>query len=661
MANRQTEEKITALYERLSRDDDLTGDSNSILNQKRYLESYAAQRGYTNIVHYTDDGWSGGNFDRPAWKRLVADIEAGKVAHLLCKDLSRIGRNYLQTGFYTEVMFRQNGVHFVAVANNIDSEEQDSGEFAPFLNIMNEWYLRDQSKKVSAAYRVKGKAGKPTTNNAIYGYKKDPEDKDHWLVDEEAAAVVRRIFRLAVEGHGPHEIAKILTQEQVECPAYYLARNGRGSRKNTVDTSRPYDWYGFTVSSMLTKPEYMGHTVNFRSSKKSYRDKRVKNDPSDWLIFENTHEAIVDPETWQLAQQVKRTVRRTDTTGVANPLTGLVFCADCGAKMYNHRGKRKKDGREYGTDFYNCSTYTLTFERETQMCFSHTVSTKALNTLILETIRTTASYESTHDYDEYHFDLDSIEHDPYVLISILSVLHEGAWTLDQVQGTLETLFDRQYILTEDVVVEVRYRTESRTDSEGNSYTVEVPYNYYICYVTLENRNLSHLPLEMMNEEQMSRYSLYMSTLGNRPDLFPESAYVGKYVTNPPAGYDVPGDYLDDETFAAMLTEAEKYLGYPYVWGGSSPATSFDCSGFVSWVINHSGWNVGRLGAQGLYNICTPTSNPKPGDLVFFVGTYDTAGVSHCGIYVGDGMMIHCGDPVQYANLNTSYWQSHFYA
>ena len=271
------------------------------------------------------------------------------------------------------------------------------------------------------------------------------------------------------------------------------------------------------------------------------------------------------------------------------------------------------------------------------------------------------SYESTHDYDEYHFDLDSIEHDPYVLISILSVLHEGAWTLDQVQGTLETLFDRQYILTEDVVVEVRYRTESRTDSEGNSYTVEVPYNYYICYVTLENRNLSHLPLEMMNEEQMPRYSLYMSTLGNRPDLFPESAYVGKYVTNPPAGYDVPGEYLDDETFAAMLTEAEKYLGYPYVWGGSSPATSFDCSGFVSWVINHSGWNVGRLGAQGLYNLCTPTSSPKPGDLVFCVGTYDTAGVSHCGIYVGDGMMIHCGDPIQYAKLNTSYWQSHFYA
>ena len=177
----------------------------------------------------------------------------------------------------------------------------------------------------------------------------------------------------------------------------------------------------------------------------------------------------------------------------------------------------------------------------------------------------------------------------------------------------------------------------------------------------KTKNLSHLPLEIMGEEQMARYSLYMSTLGNRPDLFPESAYVGKYITNPPAVYDVPEEYLDDETFAAILGEAEKYLGYPYVWGGSSPAMSFDCSGFVSWVINHSGWNVGRLGAQGLYNICTPTSAPRPGDLVFFVGTYDTAGVSHCGIYVGDNMMIHCGDPISYANLNTSYWQSHFYA
>ena len=270
------------------------------------------------------------------------------------------------------------------------------------------------------------------------------------------------------------------------------------------------------------------------------------------------------------------------------------------------------------------------------------------------------SYESTHDYDEYHFDLDEIEHDPYVLLSLLCSLHEGQWTLDQVEGSLQTLFDSQYILTEDVVVEVRYRTETHTDSEGNDYEVEVPYNYYICYVTLKNKNLSHLPVYLLSEDQMSRYAIYMATLGNRPDLFPGSEYVGKY-TETPEGYEVPREYLDDETFAAILSEAEKYIGYPYVWGGSSPATSFDCSGYVSWVINHSGWNVGRLGAQGLYNICTPTSNPQPGDLVFFKGTYDTPGVSHCGIYVGDNKMLHCGDPIGYANLNTSYWQSHFYA
>ena len=271
------------------------------------------------------------------------------------------------------------------------------------------------------------------------------------------------------------------------------------------------------------------------------------------------------------------------------------------------------------------------------------------------------TYESTHDYDEYHFDLDGIEHDPYVLISILSALHEGQWTLSQAAGTLQTLFDRQYILTEEVVVEVRYRTETRTDSEGNDYEVEIPYNYYICYVTLENKNLSHLPVYFMSEEQMSRYAIYMSTVGNRPDLFPDSPYVDRYITNPPQGYEVPGEYLDDETFAAMLSEAQKYIGYPYVWGGSSPATSFDCSGYLSWVINHSGWNVGRQTAQGLYNLCTPVSSPRPGDLVFFKGTYNTSGVSHCGIYVGDGRMLHCGDPIGYANLNTSYWQSHFYA
>lgn len=276
------------------------------------------------------------------------------------------------------------------------------------------------------------------------------------------------------------------------------------------------------------------------------------------------------------------------------------------------------------------------------------------------------TYESTHDYDEYHFDLDTIEHDPYVLISIITALHQGEWTLDEVQGTLQMLFDRQYILTEDVVVETRYRTETDTwtDADGNTHTdtYQVPYDYYICTVTLENFNLSHVPVYIMSEEQLGMYATYMATLGNRPDLFPGSGYIGKYVEGSYTDYDIPPEALDDEVFAAIIKEAEKYLGYPYVWGGSSPSTSFDCSGFVSWVINHSGWDVGRLGAQGLCNICTPVSsaNVKPGDLVFFTGTYDTPGVSHVGIYVGNNMMIHCGDPISYANLNSSYWQAHFY-
>ncbi|WP_417050388.1 C40 family peptidase [Dysosmobacter welbionis] len=276
------------------------------------------------------------------------------------------------------------------------------------------------------------------------------------------------------------------------------------------------------------------------------------------------------------------------------------------------------------------------------------------------------TYESTHDYDEYYFDLDTIEHDPYVLISIITALHQGEWTLDEVQGTLQMLFDRQYILTEDVVVETRYRTETDTwtDADGNTHTdtYQVPYDYYICTVTLENFNLSHVPVYIMSEEQLGMYATYMATLGNRPDLFPGSGYIGKYVEGSYTDYDIPPEALDDEVFAAIIKEAEKYLGYPYVWGGSSPSTSFDCSGFVSWVINHSGWDVGRLGAQGLCNICTPvpSANVKPGDLVFFTGTYDTPGVSHVGIYVGNNMMIHCGDPISYANLNSSYWQSHFY-
>ena len=389
----QDPNKITALYERLSRDDDQVGDSNSIVNQKKYLEGYAAQRGYTNIQHYTDDGWSGGNFDRPAWKQLVADIEAGKVAHVLVKDMSRIGRDYLQTGFYTEVMFRQHGVHFVAIANGVDSNDQNSNEFAPFLNIMNEWYLRDLSRKQRTAIRVKGESGKPTTNSAIYGYKKLPGDKYTWHIDEEAAAVVRRIFRLTIEGKGPYDIARILYDDKVETPAVYFGKQNKGIWKSKEEFPNPYNWSGYIVAQILSKPEYMGHTVNFRSHKQSYKDRTaIKIPQEEWLIFENTHEAIVDKETWELAQKLRKTPRRIDTWGEANPLTGLLYCADCGAKMYNHRSKGGTENNPYPSDFFDCSTYTLAHQKHDTACCGHYISTKALRSLILETVRAAATY-----------------------------------------------------------------------------------------------------------------------------------------------------------------------------------------------------------------------------------------------------------------------------
>ena len=286
------------------------------------------------------------------------------------------------------------------------------------------------------------------------------------------------------------------------------------------------------------------------------------------------------------------------------------------------------------------------------------------------------NYENTHGYNEYHFAVDEIYHDPYVLLSALTALHKGEWTIDQVEGDIQTLFIKQYTLTEKVITEVRYKEETRhkiewyVDDEGNlipqlvSYKVQVSYNYYICYVTLKNNNLSHIPSQIMTEDELELYSVYMATLGNRPDLYPDSEYVDRYYNTEYEDYEISESALTDERFAAIIAEAEKYLGYPYVFGGSSPSTSFDCSGFVSWVYNRCGWNIGRPTAQGLFDICTPVSsvNVKPGDLVFFEGTYDAGRtVTHVGVYVGNNMMLHCGDPIQYESLTKPYWQEHFYA
>lgn len=400
MKNRQTDHMITALYERLSRDDDFSGESNSIVNQKRYLESYASEHGFDHCVHYTDDGYSGANFDRPAWKQLIIDIENGKVGTVIAKDMSRIGREYLYTGYYTEIFFRQNNVRFIAVANGVDSIDQSTSEFAPMLNLINEFVLRDLSKKQKASYQARIKAGIPTTNMVIYGYKKDPEKKHHWLIDEEAASVVRLIYQMSVNGYGPAVIAAKLRDMKIECPSVYQAKHG--INVNRADMTRPYDWASSSVAELIPKQEYLGHSVNLRHRKESYKDKKITYlPPEEWIIMENTHEAIIDQETWDLAQRAKDVKHRTDTIGFSNPLTGLVYCADCGARMYNHRKRWSPEKEEesnqatlkvYKEDHYECATYNRTDRHMDVQCSRHYVNTLALHELILETIRYVASY-----------------------------------------------------------------------------------------------------------------------------------------------------------------------------------------------------------------------------------------------------------------------------
>ena len=389
--------RITALYERLSRDDDLAGDSNSIVNQKKMLEDYAKNNGYTNTVHFTDDGFSGGSFERPGWKQMLSRIENGDIGTVIVKDMSRVGRDYLQVGFYTEVFFREKGVRFIAVSNGVDSTNNTSSEFAPFLNIMNEWYLRDCSRKITAVLRAKGKEGKPITSNPPYGYVKSPDDKNLWLVDEEAAEVVKKIFRLTVEGMGPYQIAKRLMAEKVEKPSYYQATRQRGNFKTMWDFETPYNWTGGSVVRILERPEYMGDTVNFRSHKESYKDKKaVKNSSEDILIFQDTHEPIIDRRTWYLVQELRKTVRRVDTGGEGSLLTGKLYCADCGGKMHYRRSTTRagRDWRgipngevQHTSAGFNCSTYNSSRKKYKQVCCSHSIKEDTVKQLILESIQ----------------------------------------------------------------------------------------------------------------------------------------------------------------------------------------------------------------------------------------------------------------------------------
>ena len=379
MSVKQTESKITALYERLSRDDDNAGDSNSIVNQKKYLESYAQQRGYTNCRHYTDDGWSGGNFERPAWKQLIADIEAGKVAHVIVKDMSRAGRDYLQTGFYTEVFFRQHGVHFVAIANSVDSDDQNSNEFAPFLNIMNEWYPRDTSKKVRVSLRQRGTSGKHM-GKPPYGYRCDPEDKDHWILDEEAAQVVKLIFDLCIDGKGPEQIARILEEKQILTTRALYAK-----RKKKPMPERPYHWGNQSIVAILERQEYTGCTCNFKTYSKSYKlKKRIPNEPEDMFYLPDTQEAIVSQAQFDRVQELRKNKRRPVKAERQGLFSGLLFCADCGSKLHFATSKRF-EGKQ---DCYVCCHY----KSNRGTCTAHYIREDVLREIVLERIRAVNEY-----------------------------------------------------------------------------------------------------------------------------------------------------------------------------------------------------------------------------------------------------------------------------
>ena len=385
--NRQNSQ-FTAIYSRLSKDDDVEGTSGSILNQQQILEEYAVKNGFTNIRHFQDDGYSGTNFDRPAWNELIEEVQAGNVKICLVKDLSRLGREHVQVGVIMELL-RLRGVRFIAVSNGIDSINPDSLEFAPFLNILSEWYARDTSRKIKSVLHSKGRSGKHMTNSPIYGYRKSVEDKNQWLVDEEAAEVVRRVFAMTIGGKGPYQIARTLTDEKILRPTAYIALRDGYDVPNPDDR---YNWGGQSVKNVLDKPEYMGHTVNFRTYKDSYKDKRCKRRSEDeWVVFEGTQEAIIDEITWSTAQKCRVVKRRANSTGEANPLTGLVYCADCGGRMYNHRGSL---AHKYDSQDSYCCNQSAKYPRK---CTMHYIKTSALRALALETIRSVSGYVKEHE------------------------------------------------------------------------------------------------------------------------------------------------------------------------------------------------------------------------------------------------------------------------
>jgi site-specific DNA recombinase len=383
-----TGSKITALYCRLSRDDELSGDSNSIKNQKAILQKYADDNGFRNTSFYIDDGFSGTTFDRPDFNRMISDIEAGHVETVIIKDMSRFGRDYLKVGYYTEVIFPEADVRFIAINNGIDSANEEDSDFTPFLNIINEWYAKDTSKKIKAVFKAKGEAGKPLATIPPYGYLKSSEDKDKWIVDEKAAEVIREIFKLSMSGFGPTQIAKKLEKRSILTPSEHIRNMGFKHPARRPKT--PYSWNARSVADILSRIEYLGHTANFKTSVKSYKTKeKIDHDREDWLIFENTHEAIIDESTWKIVQKIRDGKRRPSRMGEMGILSGMIFCADCGKKLYQVRGKTIPKHREH----FVCSTY----RKVKGGCSSHQIRNIIVEELLLDDLQKVVAFAKNHE------------------------------------------------------------------------------------------------------------------------------------------------------------------------------------------------------------------------------------------------------------------------
>ena len=482
MNNRQSytavknNDKTTALYCRLSRDDESQGDSNSIKNQKTILQKYADDNGFSNTEFFVDDGYSGTNFDRPDWQRLLSQVEEGNISTVIVKDMSRLGRDYLKVGYYTEVLFPGSDIRFIAINNNVDSANQQDSDFTPFLNIINEWYAKDTSKKIRSVFKSKGQSGKPLSTNPPYGYIKDPEDKMHWIVDEEAAKVVKEAFHLCMQGYGPTQIAKEFSKRKIMNPTAHAKAKGINIPDNRGHDDN-YIWRGSTIVHMLSRQEYLGHTVNFKTYRKSYKQKKqMKNDPSEWMIFENTHEAIIEEPVFEVVQKIRDGRRRLTPMGEMPILSGMLFCADCGNKLYQVRHR----GWEHDKEHFVCATY----RKIKGGCSSHQIKNVVVEELLLDGIRRVTAYARDHE-DEF---MEMVT--KKTRIELDKNMRDGKRELEQSQARIKKL---------DEIIQRLYEDNIEGKISDERFT-KMTANYETEQHTLENR-VAELKSTMTSEKE----------------------------------------------------------------------------------------------------------------------------------------------------------------